>query len=154
MKKIIVITVIALLILLAACGSKQMTAKPLKSPTGAVAGLQKTAQKTTTQTTPQKATPVEPQKTAAEAIKELKQGMSTSTAAAAPKKGTDLYPPAPAGVTGKDALKARTKALLTQSKTLTLDGKVDTTFGARYHTKSGSSKNLPSNYGNTNSAGD
>ncbi len=103
MKKILVLAVIAMLVLLSACGGNKIQAKPLSSraPTAAA-------------TTPQPPAPAAPEptsgKTAAEAIKELEIPPvvpKTSTV----KQATTGLPPAPTGLTGEDALKARTKAL-------------------------------------------
>ncbi len=109
MKKVLVLTVIAMLVLLAACGGRQMEAKPLSSraPTAAVVSEPEPA-------------PAEEgsRETAAEAIVELReqmQNMPATTTTPSPKEGSTGMPPAPAGVTGKDALAARTRALFSKS---------------------------------------
>ncbi len=107
MRKILVLTVIAMLVLLSACGEKQMQAKPLSSraPTAAA----------TTEPAPEPTPELEPStgKTAAEAIKELQIPPVVPTTSTV-KQATTGLPPAPEGVTGKDALAARTHSLYSQ----------------------------------------
>jgi hypothetical protein len=136
MRKVLVIAAIIFLVFLAACGETQR-AKPLKqSPTAAVVAA------------PQPEAPVAdaaPTKTAAEAIKELQiEQVQTESG---PKSATTGMPPAPAGLTGQDAMKARMKALYSQSQEVENIGDVDTDFGSRFD-------DLPDDYGNDGSAGE
>jgi hypothetical protein len=106
MRKVIVFAVIAMLVLLAACGGNKIAAKPLSSRTP-------TAAATTPEPAPSAPEPA-PEMTAAQAIKELQEQMQNTpatTTTTSPKTATTGMPPAPAGVTGKDALLARTRAL-------------------------------------------
>lgn len=139
MRKVLVVAAIILLVFLAACGETQR-AKPLRqSPTAAVTA------------SPQPEAPAEetaPTKTAAEAIKEL-QIEQLQTTSSGPKTATTGLPPAPAGLTGQDAMKARMKALYSQSQPAEgFDSdEVDTDFGSRF-------EDLPDDYGNDGSAGE
>jgi hypothetical protein len=142
MRKVIVFAAIAILVLLAACGSKQMDAKPLKSTTP-------TAAATISEPEPEQEAPAADEgttKTAAEALAELEQQLN-SAPVSGPKQGSTGLPPAPAGVTGTDALKARTKALYSQGASV--PGDVD----SDYHEGS-ISDDLPDDYNNDGSAGD
>jgi hypothetical protein len=126
MRKVIVFAVIAMLVLLSACGGNQMTAKPLSSrtPSGAVA--LPAAQ-------PEPAAPAaEPTKTAAEAIKDLKEQMANAPVSSGPKTGSTGMPPAPSGLTGKDALKARMRGLMNQTLDVDLPTNVSTEFTHYY----------------------
>lgn len=136
MKKVFALAVIAMLILLVGC-KNQMTAKPLKSSPSAQAA-------TPVQESP--AVAEETGKTAAEALKELESGLPQTEAVGA-KQATSYYPPAPAGVTGDDALKARTRALYSTSKGMSQPVEADREFGSR-------SDDLPQDYGNEGSAGE
>jgi predicted small lipoprotein YifL len=142
MRKLIVFAAIAMLVLLAACGSKQMDAKPLKSTPTAAATVSE----------PEPAPEVQADeedkssKTAAEALAELEQQLN-SAPVAGPKQATTGLPPAPAGVTGVDALKARTRAMMRQGAPV--PGDVD----SDYHQGS-ISDNLPAGYGDDSSAGE
>ncbi len=141
MNKAVVIAVIAMLVLLAACGNKQMQAKPLKTPNGAVVGLP--AEPTpTTAPEPEPA----PTKTAAEALKEFEEQQLTSGTTGA-KQGSTGMPPAPTGVTGLDALKARTKSLYKTGSGIGEAVDADREFGSRFD-------DLPDDYGNDGSAGE
>ena len=133
-----VISVIALLVFLSACGTKEMDAKPLKSPA--------TVEQPAAAPEPSAAPAEESSgQTAAEAIKELQEQMASSPAQTGTQVKT-LYPPAPEGVTGEAALKARTRALYS---TGTPTGSVvaDREFGTI-------SENLPDDYNNDGSAGE
>ena len=146
MNKAMILTVIALLVLAAACGGKQMVAKPLtsKSPTGEVTGHQQYSQ-----TTPTPTPAPEPTKTAAEALKELKTQIQTPTTAA--KGGTSPFF-APATTVAKTKAEARqlllqrTRAAFKSGKGVAVPIDAITTFGPRYHTSSGSPTNLPKEY--------
>lgn len=137
MRKVLIVAAIILLVFLAACSEQQMQAKPLRqsSPTAAV-----TAAQTSTQET-------ESTKTAAEAIQDLKAEQLAAPVVSGPKVGSTGMPPAPSGVTGLDALKARMKLLYKQSEPVDGVGAVDTGFGSRFN-------DLPSGYGNDGSAGE
>jgi predicted small lipoprotein YifL len=142
MRKVMVFAAIAMLVLLAACGSKQMDAKPLKStPTAAVTASEP-------EPAPESSAPVDEDsgKTAAEALAELEQQLN-SAPVAGPKQATTGLPPAPAGVTGVDALKARTRAMMSQGAPV--PGDVD----SDYHEGS-ISDDLPEGYDDSGSAGD
>jgi hypothetical protein len=145
MSKVIVATVIALLVLLAACGGKQMSAKPLTSTTPTA----NVVHSTTPAAAPKPVTP--PAKTAAEALKELQSQQVQSVAASAVKSGTTtFYGPANATAKNKgDARKlliARTRAAFQAGQNVSIAVKATTTSGAHYYTNSGSAINLPSNY--------
>jgi predicted small lipoprotein YifL len=138
MKKVLVLTVIAMLVLLAACGGKQMEAKPLssRSPTAAAVSEPETAAPSAEESSGE---------TAAQAIVDLREQMQNvpaTTTTSSPKEGSTGMPPAPAGVTGKDALAARTKALFSKSTGITEAVDVVTTF-PDYSKES----NLPEGYG-------
>ncbi len=110
MNKAVILTVIAMLVLLTACGGKQLEAKPLSSraPTAAVISEPEPAP------APEQ-TSIE---TAAQAIVRLREQMQNVqpiTKTSSLKEGNTGMPPAPAGVTGKDALAARTRALFSKS---------------------------------------
>jgi len=145
MSKVIIATVIALLVLLAACGGKQMAAKPLTSstPTANVVHF------TTPAAAPKPVTP--PAKTAAEALKELQSQQLQSVAASAVKSGTTtFYGPANATAKNKgDARKlliARTRAAFQAGQNVSMDVKASTTIGAHFYSNSGSPINLPKDY--------
>jgi hypothetical protein len=144
MNKWVVFTAIALLVFLVACKGKQMEAQPLRAPTGIP------AEEPLPVVAPEPAAaPVEEGsgKTAAEAIKDLQAQLTTSAPATG---GKTLYPPAPAGVTGEEALRARTRALYSQGTGVNqITGGVVTDFPD--YTKS---SNLPGEYGNSGSAGE
>ncbi len=136
MKKVLVLTVIAMLVLLAACGGKQMQAKPLSSRTPTAAVVSE----------PEPSAPAESSgETAAQAIIDLREQMQNvpaTTKVTSPKEGSTGMPPAPEGVTGKDALAARTRALLSKSTGISEAVDVVTTF-PDYSQES----NLPEGYG-------
>ncbi len=137
MKKVLVLTVIAMLVLLAACGGKQMQAKPLSSRMPTAAAVSEPAP-----SAPAEETSGE---TAAQAIIDLREQMQNvpaTTKVTSPKEGSTGMPPAPTGVTGKDALAARTKALFSKSTGITEAVDVVTTF-PDYSKES----NLPEGYG-------
>jgi hypothetical protein len=136
MKKVAVFAVIAMLVLLAACGGNQMKAKPLSARTPTAAAVNQAAAPA-----PQPATEPAPEVTAADAIKELQEQIQNTPVSTGPKTGSTGMPPAPTGVTGKDALLARTRALFSNSSAY---GKVeaDTEFGPRYDDES----DLPEEY--------
>ncbi len=139
MKKALALAMIALLIILAGCG-KQMTAKPLKTTTPSAPAAEPV------QESP--AVAEEETKTAAEALKELESGeLGTAPAATGAKTGSTGMPPAPEGVTGEEALKARTRSLYSQGTGLSQPVEADRETGSI-------SDDLPPEYGNDNSAGD
>lgn len=85
-------------------------------------------------------------KTAAEALREL-QSMEGIQAISEPgqKSGT-FYPPITTEATGKEALAAKTDALMRQSAPFTLNVEADKDFGSKYHDGDGDLKNLPGEY--------
>jgi len=137
-KRVFAVAVLCLLVLLVACESKT-TGKRVAIPeatskssvTGAIAS------------TPQTPTG-ETGKSAAEALKELQ---ATGTTTPSGEKSGSFYPPVITDATGKDALAAKTRALMTQG---TYDPKTDAIgdFGAKYHEKDGDPTNLPEGYSN------
>ena len=139
-KKVLALVAI-LLVLLVACESKTVgkrVAVPETSSNGATGSVA---------SAPAVAAPTAETKKAAEALKDIKSGSGITGAVvtnSTPKSGT-FYPPVTTSATGKDALKAKTEALMNQSGYVPTV-KADTTFGPRYHTGSGSSTNLPSGY--------
>jgi hypothetical protein len=138
MRKVIVLAVITMLVLLAACGGNQMKAKPLSARTPTAAAVNEAAAPAPTpQPTPAQDSGV----SAADALKELQQQMKNVTISTGPKVATTGMPPAPTGVTGKDALLARTHDYMTQSTGVTGVTDVITTF-PNYHDES----NLPTEY--------
>jgi predicted small lipoprotein YifL len=140
MRKVLVIAVIALLVLLVACGKTQ-TAKPLKLPSEPVSAP--------AMETPSSEPVVEDEgtgMTAAEAIKDLQVTVPKPSTTTGKVASTGL-PPAPAGVTGVDALKARTKALYSQGSPVTGAVAADTRTGSI-------ADDLPSEYDNDGSAGE
>ncbi len=141
MNKAGIIAVIALLVLLAACGNKQMQAQPLKTQNTAV--VESPAELQPQQSEPQ------PTKTAAEALKELEQRQILPVTTGA-KQGSTGMPAAPAGVTGEDALRARTRSLYSQGTGVNqITGGVVAEFPD--YTKKSS---LPDGYGDSDSAGE
>ncbi|MEM4240150.1 MAG: hypothetical protein QXM31_02590 [Candidatus Woesearchaeota archaeon] len=106
MKKVIVLAAILMILVLTACGGNQMQAKPLSARTPTAAA---TSPEPAPAPTPEPA----PTMTAAQAIKELQEQMQSApaTTSTGPKTATTGLPPAPKGLTGKDALLARTHAL-------------------------------------------
>ena len=145
MSKVIIATVIALLVLLAACGGKQMAAKPLTSTTPTA----NVVHSTTPAAAPKPVTP--PAKTAAEALKELQSQQVQQVASSAVKSGTTTFYVA-ANATAKNKADARrllierTRAAFKAGQNVSTAVKATTTSGARYYTSSGSAINLPSDY--------
>jgi hypothetical protein len=142
MKKAVLFAVIAMLILVAACGKTQ-TAKPL-SQRPAVEQPAAVAEAPS-----ESSVVVEDEssgKTAAEALAELEQQMIADGTSGL-KTGSTGLPPAPAGVTGKDALTARMRSLYKQSSPVTGGVTADTRQGSI-------SDNLPDDYDNDDSAGE
>ena len=148
MRRVVVLVMIVMLVILVGCGKKQMEAKPLSTPTANVVGTTEPAPEP--EPTPEQTTaPAEDEssgQTAAEAIVGLQTEL-VQTAAEGRIEG-NLYPPAPEGVEGFEALKARTKALMSQSGTTDLDVEADRDFGSRF------SDGLPDGYGDDGSAGE
>lgn len=147
MNKATVLTVIALLVLLAACGGKQMTAKPLaksSTPTG------DTVIRPPTPTATQAPAPETSMKTAAEALKELQQTQLQQAAAAVGKSGLTTFS-APPNATAKSKGEARklllerTRSAFRTGSTVSQPTKAVTTFTS-YYSRSGSSINLPKEY--------
>lgn len=140
MEKRMIVAVICLLLVLVACESKT-TGKRVAIPEKAGGGITGNVVGDTTE--PKPASTVETVKTAAEVLKEL-QSTGSITATSGAKSGT-FYPPVITDATGKDALKAKTRALMT-SGTYDPNVQADDEFGARYHDKDGDLTNLPGNY--------
>lgn len=137
MQKRVLLAILIGLLLLASCGSKT-TGKRVAIPemsgenspiTGAVTGTQ---------------TESAPAKTAAEALSEIKNAGSVTPAATSEKVGT-FYPPITTDATGKEALKAKTRALFSQ-ETYDPNVEADSEFGAKYHSADGDPTNLPNGY--------
>ncbi len=81
-------------------------------------------------------------KSAAEALKVLQENPDqTST----PTSEGQFYPPVTSGATGEDALREKTKALMTQPGYVP-NVDADKSSGAKYHDDDGDPKNLPSEY--------
>ncbi len=133
MKKAFAITVMLLLVFLAACESKT-TGKRVAIPETSAPKISGEATATVTPTG-------ETGKSAAETLKELQ---SNPVPASGAKSGT-FYPPVTTDATGKEALAAKTRALMTQG-TYNPDVAADSEFGAKYHDSDGDAKNLPGNY--------
>lgn len=148
-KTVIIALVLATLIMLAGCGGKQLTAKKLKlTPeiNSAVTGLPEEP-KAEPAPAPEETTE-KTQKTAAEALKELQEQIAkTPLQTKTVTQANTGLPPPPEGVTGIDALKARTKSFYKQSTKAEDVENVDAEFGPKYHTKSGEPTNLPKGYG-------
>lgn len=146
-KRVIAVTVICLLFLLIACESKttgKRVAIPAKSGpaiTGNVVG--NSPEKAQAPSTGETGT------SAADALKEL-QSTGTAPVTGGSKSGT-FYPPVTTDATGKDALKAKTRALMSTGIAPPNATKADDHFGARYHNKSGDLTNLPDKYANAGS---
>lgn len=139
MQKRALIAILIGLLLLASCGNKT-TGKRVAIPemsgsnspiTGAVAGVDSTDDAT-------------PTKTAAEALQEIKEAGTTTPVSSGEKTGT-FYPPITTDATGKEALKAKTRALF-QKETYDPNVEADSTFGAKYHSADGDPTNLPDGY--------
>ncbi len=137
MKRVIAVVAISLLLLLAACGTKTTgkrvaipeTHAQVKAPSG-ITGAATVADTGETG------------KTAAEMLKELQENPTATTEGA--KSGT-FYPPITTTATGEDALKEKTRALMTQG-TYDPNVEADDEFGSRYHDNSGDLTNLPDKY--------
>jgi hypothetical protein len=141
-KRVIAVTVICLLLFLAACESKT-TGKRVAIPGKSAPAITGNA----IGSSPEKTQPQqsgETGKTAAEALKEL-QSTGTVPVTGGSKSGT-FYPPVTTDATGKDALKAKTRALMSTGTAPPNATKADDHFGARYHNKSGDLTNLPDKY--------
>ena len=141
-KRVIAVTVICLLFLLIACESKttgRRVAIPQKSTSGITGNVVGSSSEKT-----QSSQNTETSTTAAEALKEL-QSTGTVPLTGGSKSGT-FYPPVTTDATGKDALKAKTRALMSTGADVPGTVKADDQFGAKYHSTSGDSKNLPDGY--------
>lgn len=141
-KRVIAVTVICLLLFLAACESKT-TGKRVAIP-------ESSSPKSTGVFTAETKAPAatgETGKTAAEALKELQATGSVSVPVSGAKSGT-FYPPVTSGATEKEALKERTRALMTKGSAVPSSLTKGTLgeFGARYHDSDGDSTNLPEGY--------
>lgn len=137
MKKVLLLLALTFL-LLAACESKttgKRVAVPSTGPSAAaVADTAKPVENTVADDT-------STGKSAADTLKELQ---SDPTPTDTSVKSGNFYPPVTSGATGEDALKEKTKALMSSGKTV--DGvDADRTFGAKYHDDDGST-NLPGDY--------
>jgi hypothetical protein len=134
MRALAVFTTIALIIFLVACDSKQMSTQIPESPTGEVTRTVAPAQ----------------QKTAAEAILDLKAQLQNPTAQTA-KRGTSMFF-APANMTAttradrRKLVIERMRAAMRSGVGVPQQVKASTAFGARYHTKTGEAINLPAHY--------
>jgi hypothetical protein len=111
MRKAIVLAVIAMLVLLAACGGNQMKAKPLSARTPTAAAVNQATAAPAPEANPAPA----PEVTAAEAIKELQQQIQNTPTTKSPTVVNTGIPPAPSGLTGRDAMLARMKLYMNQS---------------------------------------
>lgn len=139
MKKVVLFAVIAMLILVAACGKTQ-TARPLNRAA-------QVEQPSAVAEAPAEATVEEGSgQTAAEALAELQKQM-VADGTSGLKTGSTGLPPAPAGVTGKDAFTARMRSLYKQSSPVTGGVTADTRQGPI-------SDSLPDDYNNDDSAGE
>ncbi len=139
MQKRVIIAILIGLLLLVSCGNKT-TGKRVAIPemsgqnsplTGAVAGVDSTDDSA-------------PVKTAAETLQEIKEGGTTTPVSSGEKEGT-FYPPITTDATGKEALKAKTRALFQQEVPPT-NVQATEQFGAKYHSADGDPKNLPDGY--------
>jgi len=142
MRKAVLFAVIAMLLVLAACGNTQ-TAKPLSR------AAQVEQPSAVAEASSEATAVVEDEssgKTAAEALAELEQQMIEGGTSGL-KSGSTGLPPAPAGVTGKDAMRARMRSLYKQSQPVTGGVTADTRQGSI-------SDSLPGDYGNDDSAGE
>lgn len=137
-------TVICLLLFLVACESKT-TGKRVAVPEASAPKSTGVFTSNTEASAPAQNTG-ETGKTAAEALKELQSTGSASTTSSA-KSGT-FYPPAVSDATDKEALKERTRALMSKGSTVPTSLTKNTLgeFGARYHDSDGDSTNLPEGY--------
>jgi hypothetical protein len=146
-KRVIAVTVICLLLFLVACESKttgKRVAIPSKSTakvsspaiTGNVVG--DSSEESQAPSTGETGT------SAAEALKDL-QSTGTVPLTGGSKSGT-FYPPVTTDATGKDALKEKTRALMSTGIAVPTTIKADDQFGAKYHSSGGDSKNLPDGY--------
>lgn len=141
MRAIGTIAVIAMLLVLAGCGSK-ISAQPLKTPTAAVSSPVPE---------PQAAPAVvqddsETGTTAAEALRELSENDIDVSGV---KSATSLYPDIQVEGSDTDKLKAKTRALYSQSLPLSEAVDADKEFGPRY-----ADGDLPPGYGDDGSAGE
>ncbi len=137
MKKVVI--TIALVFLLIACGGKT-TGKRL-APQNLVSGA-------VTADAPAAPVQVENSETAAEALQDLKSTTkSTSATQSTGAKSGTFYPPVKVSGTGKDALKEKTRALMSGSAGVPSAVDADKDFGPRYFSSDGSPDNLPGDYG-------
>lgn len=139
-KVIFAMLIISVLLLLVACESKttgKRVAIPerqvqAKAPAGISGAVTVQAQTGETGTS------------AADALKDL-QSTGTAPVTGGSKSGT-FYPPVTTDSTGKDALKEKTRALMSTGAEVPTTVKADDQFGARYHDSDGDSTNLPDGY--------
>jgi hypothetical protein len=139
MQKRVLIAILIGLLLLASCGNKT-TGKRVAIPemsgknsplTGAVTGVDSESEQA-------------PTKTAAEALKEIKETGTTTPVSSGEKEGT-FYPPITTDATGKEALKEKTRALF-QKEVPTTNVQATEQFGPKYHSSDGDPTNLPDGY--------
>lgn len=142
-KPVIAVAVICLLLFLAACESKT-TGKRVAIPESS---SPKSTGVFTAETKESASATGETGKTAAEVLKELQTTGSVSPPVSGAKSGT-FYPPITTDATDKEALKAKTRALMTQGSEVPSSLTKGTLgeFGARYHDSDGDSTNLPPGY--------
>lgn len=133
MKKAAVI----LLVLLVACSAGTTGKKGSQSPAGAV------SVEVVSQNIAQE--PETASKSAAEVLEDLKDA-PTKVVSASPKNGT-FYPPIKVSGTGKDALKEKTRALMSAGAEVPGTVDADKDFGPKYFSADGDPKNLPGDYG-------
>ncbi len=145
-KRVIAVTVICLLLFLVACESKT-TGKRVAVPSTSTAKVSSpaiTGNVVGSSSGEAQASSGETGTSAAEALKDL-QSTGTVPLTGGSKSGT-FYPPVTTDATGKDALKEKTRALMSTGIAVPTTIKADDQFGAKYHSSSGDSKNLPDGY--------
>jgi hypothetical protein len=150
-KRVIAVTVICLLFLLIACESKttgRRVAIPSKS-TASVSSPAITGNVVDSSSDAAQAPSTgETGTSAAEALKDL-QSTGTVPLTGGSKSGT-FYPPVTTDAVGKDALKEKTRALMSTGIEVPANIEADDQFGAKYHSSGGDSTNLPDGYSDNN----
>ncbi|MBS3124893.1 hypothetical protein J4211_01405 [Candidatus Woesearchaeota archaeon] len=144
MKKV-VFGLVLLALVFVACGSKTTGKRVAVPPASGVTGA----------VTAPDSQPAFEAKSAAEILGELKsQGTTAITPIRTGAKSGTFYPPVQVSGTGKDALKEKTKALMSNGSSTPGNVDAQRDFGPKYYSSGGSPTNLPSNYGNEDSAGE
>lgn len=136
MKRVLLLVALSFL-LLAACESETTGKRVAVPSTGPTAAAVADAEPAPAET------PEVETKSAAETLKEIQSDPVVAEGDGV--KSGNFYPPVTTGATGEDALKEKTKALMSGSQGV--EGvQADKTFGPKYHSDDGDAINLPGDY--------